>query len=149
MRKVEWMSKRCDPRTLTAHQLMEDQVTTCHSSDRAISVAHKLNDGNFGSVPVIDHAQSLLGMVTEFDVLKCIEAGQDLNTVEVSSLMSTKMFTVDETTPFMDILYLVQQHHLIRVPVVRGKTLIGIVARRDLILGYIKATAVASVQGGS
>ena len=143
MRKVEWMSKRCDPHTLVASQLMEDNVVTCSPTDVAISVAHQLNDGNFGSLPVVDETQSLLGIVTEFDVLKILEAGQDLNSVEVSDVMSTQVSTVEETTPFIEILQLLQAHHLLRVPVVKGKTLVGIVARRDIILGYIKATAVA------
>ena len=145
MRKVEWMSKRCDPRTLVASQLMEDSVITCGPTDVVITVAHQLNDGNFGSLPVVDETQNLVGIVTEFDVLKVIEAGQDLNSVVVSDVMSTQVKTVEETTPFIEILHLLQGHHLLRVPVVKGKTLVGLVARRDLILGYIKATAV----GGS
>ena len=145
MRKVEWMSKRCDPRTLVASQLMEDNVATCNPTDVVIMVAHQLNDGNFGSLPVVDQTQSLLGIVTEFDVLKVLEAGKDLNSVVVSDVMSTEVTTVEETTPFIEILQLLQAHHLLRVPVVKGKTLVGLVARRDIILGYIKATAV----GGS
>ena len=142
MRKVEWMSKRCDPRTLVASQLMEDNVVTCSPSDVVITVAHQLNDGNFGSLPVVDETQNLVGIVTEYDVLKVIEAGQDLNSVVVSGVMSTQVKTVEETTPFIEILQLLQAHHLLRVPVVKGTTLVGLVARRDIILGYIKATAV-------
>ena len=145
MRKVEWMSKRCDPRTLVASQLMEDSVTTCAPTDLVITVAHKLNDGNFGSLPVVDESQNLLGIVTEFDVLKVLEAGQDLHSVVVSDMMCTEVTTVEETTPFMEILQRLQQHHRIRVPVVKGKTLVGVVARRDIILGYIKATTVAGI----
>ena len=143
MRKVEWMSKRCDPRTLVASQLMEDHVIACTPTDFAIRAAHHLNDGNFGSLPVVDQTNSLLGIVTEFDVLRVIEAGQDLNKVKVGDIMSTEVVTVEEMTPFMDILQVIQRHHLLRVPVMREATVVGIIARRDIILGYIKATAVA------
>lgn len=146
MRKVEWMSKRCDPRTLVASQLMEDHVITCFPEDRAIKAAHHLNDGNFGSLPVVDNVRKLVGIVTEFDVLKVIDANLDLNAVTVGQMMSTDLITVKEQTPFPEILTLMQQHHLLRVPVMRDGTIVGILARRDLILGYIKATAVASTR---
>ncbi len=144
MKKVEWLSQRCDPQTLLAEQLMEDEVKTCFPQDVALTVAHKLYDGNFGSLPVVDEANTLVGLVTEFDLLKVIEAGQDLRTTLVSSLMTQEVFTITPKTPFKEIVQLLQRHHLIRVPVVQGKTLLGILARRDIILGYIKATDVGS-----
>ena len=144
MRKVEWISQRCDPKTLVAHQLMEDQVATCQPEDMAITVAHKLYDGSIGSLPVVDAQKSLVGIVSEFDILRAIEAEKDLQHTPVSSIMNAKVVSVSEETGFMDIIKLLQGNHLIRVPVVRGTTLVGILARGDVILGYIKATDVGS-----
>lgn len=61
--------------------------------------------------------------------------------------MSREVVTITEDTPFLDILRLLQKHHLLRVPVLSGRTLKGILARRDIVLGYIKATDVGA--GGS
>ena len=144
MRKVEWISQRCDPKTLLAHQLMEDEVTTCFSEDTALTVAHRLYDGNIGRVPVVDPEKTLIGIGTELDLLHAIEAGRNLRDTPVATIMITKIVTVTEQTPFMEIVRVLQQHHLIRVPVVRGNTLIGILARGDIMLGYIKATDVGS-----
>ncbi|MGB0911021.1 MAG: cyclic nucleotide-binding/CBS domain-containing protein [Nitrospirales bacterium] len=144
MRKVEWISQRCDPKTLEAHQLMEDQVMTCEVEDFALTVAHRLYDGNIGSLPVVNNNKTLVGIVTEFDLLQAIEAGKNLGDIPVSEIMNSQVVTVTEHAPFMDIVALLQQHHLIRVPVVRGDTLVGILARGDIILGYIKATDVGS-----
>ena len=144
MRKVEWISQRCDPKTLAAHQLMEDQVTTCQPEDKAITVAHKLYDGNIGSLPVIDAQKTLLGIVTEFDILRAIETEQNLLQIPVSTIMNPRVVSVTEETSFMEIVKLLQEYHLLRVPVVRGTTLVGILARDDVILGYIKATDVGS-----
>jgi len=144
MRKVEWISQRCDPKTLMAHQLMEDQISTCGPDEMVLIVGHKLYDGNIGSLPVVDRDQLLVGIVTEFDLLQAIECGKDLRSTSVASIMTKEVMTVTEQTPFMDVVHLLQQHHLVRVPVVRGKKLVGILARRDVILGYIKATDVGS-----
>ena len=143
MKKVEWISRRCDPTTLLAHHLMEDNVVTCRPTDSTLDVAHKLYDRNFGSVPVVDEANTLVGMVTEFDLLELMETGKDLRTTTVSDIMTRELVTVTENTPFLEITKLLQRQHLIRVPVVRGEKLVGILARQDVILGYIKATDVA------
>ncbi len=144
MRKVEWISQRCDPKTLVAHQLMEDQVATCLPEDTVLTAAHRLYDSGIGSLPVVDVEKSLLGIVTEFDLLQAIEAEKNLRDTRVSMIMKSQVVSVTEETPFMEIVGLLQRNHLIRVPVLRGKRLVGILARGDVILGYIKATDVGS-----
>ena len=147
MRRVEWLGKRCDPKTLWAHQLMEDHLVTCQPTDSALTAAHKLYEGNCGSVPVVDNDHALLGLVSEYDLLCLMEAEKDLRNIPVSEIMIREVETITEDTPFLDILRLLQKHHLLRLPVLSGRTLKGILARRDIVLGYIKATDVGS--GGS
>jgi len=144
MRRVEWLGKRCDPKTLRAHQLMEDHLVTCQSTDSALTAAHKLYEGNCGSVPVVDNDHAFLGLVSEYDLLCLMEDEKDLRNIPVSEIMSSEVVTITEDTPFLEILRLLQKHHLLRVPVLSGRTLKGILARRDIVLGYIKATDVGS-----
>lgn len=122
---------------------MEDTVVTCHPEDSTLDAAHKLYDRNFGSVPVVDNTNTLLGIVSEFDLLELLVRGKDLRTILVSDIMTRAVVTIAEDTPFLEVTKLLQEHHLLRVPVVKGNRLIGILARRDVILGYIKATDVA------
>ena len=145
MRRVEWLSKRCDPKTLLAHQLMEDHLVTCQPTDSALTAADKLYEGNCGSVPVVDNDHALIGLVSEYDLLCLMEAEKDLRNIPVGDIMSREVVTITEDTAFLDIIRLLQKHHLLRVPVLSGRTLKGILARRDLVLGYIKATDVDAV----
>ena len=60
----------------------------------------------------------------------------------VGDIMSQEyLVTVTEDTTVTDLVDLLQSRHLIRVPVVRGWKLVGIVARRDVVFGYVKALA--------
>ena len=145
MRRVDWLSKRCDPKTLLAHQLMEDHLVTCQLTDSAFTVADKLYEGNCGSVPVVDTDHALLGLVSEYDLLCLMEGAKDFRNIPVGEIMSREVVTITEETPFLNIIRLLQKHHLLRVPVLSGRTLKGIVARRDVVLGYIKATDVDAV----
>jgi len=106
-----------------------------------LTIAEILTKQNFGSVPVVDLYQTLLGLVSEFDLLTALDEGKDLREVKAEDIMTRTVVTVTEDMPFTDLRVLFQRDLLIRVPVVRGKTLVGIVARRDLLYGYAKALA--------
>jgi CBS domain-containing protein len=56
-------------------------------------------------------------------------------------IMTRDVVTVTEEMLVKDLVHLLQERHLVRAPVVKGKTLVGIVARRDAVFGYVKATA--------
>ena len=139
MRRAEWIEKPQDPKKLLAYFLMEDRLVTCHPQDTAQDVAQKLYEWNCGAVPVVEKDKRLVGIVSEFDLLQLIEAEKDLNTIHVADIMTKEVVTIKEDLPFFDTLRLLQNHHLIRVPVVREGKIIGVVARRDVLMGYIKA----------
>jgi len=143
MRRAEYMAKACDPKALLVHQIMEDAVFTCSPKTTGIAVAQLLTERNFGSVPVVDEKRTLLGLISEFDLLKAMTKGQGLAKLTTQDIMTPEeeLVTVTEDTPIMDLTKILQESHLIRVPVVKGKTLVGIVARRDIVFGYVRAVS--------
>ena len=141
MRQTEYKVIAEDHKTLTVRQLMQNAVMTVRPETSGLTVAEILTKQNFGSVPVVDLYQTLLGLVSEFDLLEALAQGKDLREVKAEDLMTRTVVTVTEDMPFTDLMMLFKRDLLIRVPVVRGKTLVGIVARRDLLYGYAKALA--------
>ena len=142
MRATEYFARGCDPNTLVVRQIMEDAVVTTHPTSSAMAVAELLSEQSFGSVPVIDGEGTLRGLVTEFDLLKAVEQGRDLRDVLVSDIMTKEVVTTTEDTPIMTLIHVLQERHLIRVPVVQGHKLVGMVARRDVVFAYVKARAI-------
>lgn len=96
---------------------------------------------NFGAVPIAEHDSTLVGVVSEFDLLRVIDEGRDFRQVTAEQMMTRNVVTVTEEMLVKDLIKLLQERHLIRTPVLRGKTLVGIVSRRDAVFGYVKATA--------
>lgn len=139
MRRIEYSVKGCDPKTLTVRDIMEDAVVTCSPNATGEAMALMLCDRNFGSVPIVDESRTLLGLVSEFDLLKAMTVQQDLRKVKAGDIMSRDVVTVTADMSVTDLVELLQKCHLIRVPVVEGERLVGIVARRDILFGYIKA----------
>ncbi len=92
-----------------------------------------MTHGGFGDVPVVDKDKTLLGIVTEHDLLKAFVEGNDVEDIIAGNIMNKDPISVSEESGFSEIVNILVNKHLIRVPVVRNGKLIGIVARRDII----------------
>lgn len=128
MRRTNTWPKRAIRRRWLCAKFMEEAVIACTPRTTGIAVAQLLTERNFGSVPVVDEQKALLGLISEFDLLKAMTNGKDLRTVMAEGIMTPEgaLVTVTEGVPIMDLAKILEESHLIRVPVVTGKTLIGI-----------------------
>jgi len=141
MRRVDHMIGPKDFATLKAEQFMESAVTYYHVEDTGDKLAGAIAEGGFGSVPILAKDGKVLGIVSEFDLLKAIMEGKELAMVTAGDIMTKGAISVTKDTLATEIIHLLQSKHLIRVAVVDAEgRLIGIVSRRDLLLGYIRAS---------
>lgn len=141
MQRVEHMIGPKDFKTLTAEQFMESAVSYYRAEDAAEKLAEAITEGGFGSVPILAQDGTVVGIVSEFDLLNAIKEGKDLSTVTAGDIMTKGAISVKKNTPATEIIDLLQSKHLIRVAVVDAEgRLLGIVARKDILLGYIRAT---------
>jgi CBS-domain-containing membrane protein len=124
---------------MTVGAIMEKEVQSADKETESNMLASYMMEG-FGSVPIIDENKKLLGIVSEFDLLTALRKGKNLNEVKAGEIMTANPVSVTQDTNVMTLIDVLQNNHLIRVPVVdsTGK-LIGIVARRDLLRGYLQA----------
>lgn len=141
MRAADHFVNVHDPKTLTVRQIMEDDVYTASPDTKGIAIAETMTEGNFGCVPVVEKDFTLVGLISEFDLLRALEEGKDLRQITAEQIMTRNVVTVTEEMLVTDLRHLLQERHLIRTPVVRGTTLVGIASRRDVVFGYVKATA--------
>ena len=143
MRRVDYMVGARDFKTLEAEQFMQDVVTSFRMEDTVDRLAGAMSEGGFGSVPILAKDGKLVGIVSEYDLLKAIEEGKEMTKVTAGEIMVKDPITVARNTPAMEIIHLLQERHFIRTPVVDadGK-LVGVVSRRDLIQGYLRANKV-------
>ena len=140
MRQTEFYLSACDPKTLTVGQLMQDAVTTCTPRTDVSTIASMMTRRNLGSLPVVEQDGTLVGIVTEYDLLQAMIEGRDLRNISAMGVMSTVPVTVTEDRTLVQVAELFQDRYITRVPVVRNKKLVGILARRDLLFGYLKAS---------
>ena len=110
-------------------------------------------------LPVVDASGNLVGVVTEGDFLRRAETGTQFTPPrwleflmgpgpmardyvkahgrKVSEVMTRDAKTVDEDTQLNDVVALMERNHIKRVPVLRGKKLVGIVTRANLLRALV------------
>jgi CBS-domain-containing membrane protein len=122
---------------LTVARFMERDVQVGHRHTKADVLASQMIEG-FGAVPIVDEQQHLVGIVSEFDLLGALEQGRRWGDVSAQDLMSPNPYSVRPETDLGTLVHVLRASQLIRVPVVdaAGK-LVGIVARRDILRGYL------------
>jgi CBS-domain-containing membrane protein len=123
---------------LTVGSVMERAVQSGTKDDGAKILASYMMEG-YGSVPIIDDHSKLIGIVSEFDLLNALRKGKNLDEVVAGDIMTANPVSITQDANVMTLIDVLHNNHLIRVPVVdsTGK-LIGIVARRDLLRGYLQ-----------
>ena len=141
MRRVDFIVGTRDFKTLKAEQFMQDNAFFSYPENSGESIAQVLTEHGFGSLPVVDGDHRLIGIVSEFDLLKVLMEDKSLSDVTAGEIMTPHPMTVSPEISAMDIIKLLEEKHLIRLPVVdeKGK-LVGIVARRDILQGYLSVT---------
>jgi CBS domain-containing protein len=125
-------------------------------SDALISDAARLMlQYGVSGLPVTDANGHLVGIITEGDFLHhegtgawhqrhpwfefLLSPGPLANAYvhshsrRIDEVMTKQVVTVEEDTPVEEIAQLLERHRIKRVPVVRGKTVVGIVSRANLI----------------
>ncbi len=140
MRRVDYMVGGEDFKKMSAAQFMQTDVYYYPKSATGDKLATAITMGGFGSVPIVDQEKKLVGIVSEFDLLKAIRSGRELEKVTAEEIMTANPISVTEDTLSDAIIQLLQEKKLIRVPVVdKAGALMGVVARRDILQGYLKS----------
>jgi CBS domain-containing protein len=125
---------------LTVGAIMEKQVQSAEKDTTAEMIASYMMDG-FGSVPIVDENNKLVGIVSEFDLLAALRKGKKLQDVSAGEILTPNPVSVTQDTDIVTLMDVLQNNHLIRVPVLDNVgNLIGIVARRDLLRGYLQTS---------
>ncbi len=144
--------------SLTAGEIMTREVVSALPSDTVSTVARKLAERGIGGMPVCEADGTLLGVITDADLLKpfstsaiarrrwwldALAEGTDLAAEfkeysradhrTAAELMSRDVVTATEDTPASDLAEMLSEPFNKRVFILRGKQLVGVVTRQDLV----------------
>lgn len=135
--------------------LMTTHVISVAPDDSVLKCVRLMLEYRISGLPVIDAKGNLAGIVTEGDFLRRAEAGTERKRPrwleffagrgrladeyvhshgrKVSEVMTPGPVTITENTPVEEVVHLMEQRRIKRLPVVRGTKVVGIVSRANLL----------------
>jgi CBS domain-containing protein len=111
---------------MKVREIMTKNVITVPEDMPVLDVANLLTERQISAVPVLGQGGSIVGLVSEFDLL----ARQGKTAKDV---MSPGIISVSEDTDVEEVRFLLIERRIRRVPVVSGQRLVGIVSRSDIV----------------
>lgn len=118
---------------MKAAKLMRRPVVAATPRASVRDVAMQLVANGFSGMPVAERDGTVIGVITEADILRALTEGKPLETLAAEDIMTKNVITVDLETPMMDVMKMLQDHHILRVPVTDRGKLVGVISRIDLI----------------
>jgi CBS domain-containing protein len=140
-----------------AADIMTRNVATARPDETVAALARRLAERKVSALPVCDEGGTLLGIVTESDLIRPLGAAGSLGrwwidvlheggevapafldfvrlrSRRAAEVMTREVVTVGEAATVPEIAELMQLHAIKRLPVVREGRLVGIVARADIV----------------
>ena len=123
---------------LRASDVMTYPVVAATPRTTVRDLASQMILGGFSGMPVAERNGSILGVVTEFDVLRAIREEVPLETTTADQIMTREVITVDVDDPVGQVMEILQTAHVLRIPVTRRGRLAGIISRPDLLRSLVE-----------
>ena len=140
---------------MKAHDIMSTKVVTVSPSTSVRDIAALMIERHVSGLPVLNDNGTLVGIVSEGDLLRRPEIGTEKHrrrwvsfftavdeqareftkshALRAGDVMTEQVIHVSEETPLGDVVGLMEKHNIKRLPVLSGGKLVGIVSRVDLL----------------
>lgn len=119
-------------------ELMTKPVFSASKDTPIKDITFELFYGFFSGMPIADSDGKVIGIVTEIDILNQIRDGKDIENLKAGDIMTTNPITVDVNTPLTDVINIMIEKNVIRIPVTKNGHLAGVIARRDILRYYFQ-----------
>lgn len=117
----------------TAKDIMNVGVTCVGEGETIMAAAQHMREHAIGALPVCGGDDRLHGMITDRDiVVKALAAGLDPDATTVGQLVPDVVYSVDGDASIAEILNVMEEHQVRRLPVLDQGRVVGIVTEADI-----------------
>ena len=103
----------------------------------AMGIAVELLTTHTPGAPVVDGEGKFAGLISEFDILRALEAGKDLNRLVAEDIMAKDRIAVTDDTSFDEAVKLMEDKRLLNLPIERNGKVVYSITRHDLLRAWI------------
>jgi CBS domain-containing protein len=117
----------------TAREMMHGGVECIGERETLAQAAKKMRELNVGALPICGEDDRLHGIITDRDiVVKCIAEGGDPQTATAGELATGTPVWVDADASQDEVIQLLSEHKIRRLPVIEDHQLVGMISEADV-----------------
>ena len=121
----------------TVGQIMATNPLHFYAGQNVLAIAIALLSSHIAGAPVIDAKGKYRGFINEYDVMKALETGKDLNKLTAEDIMRKDRIVVSGSTPITEAYKLMERHHVLNLPIEKNGKVVCSVSRHDLLRAWI------------
>jgi len=118
---------------VNAIDIMNRPVLGAAKSASARDLAIQMLMGGFSGIPITERDGTVVGIVSELDIIRALRAGKPLDTITAAEIMTTEVITVNADATVEEIMEIMDKKQIVRVPVLEDGKLVGVVSRPDVL----------------
>jgi CBS domain-containing protein len=117
-----------------ARDVMTTEPSCCTAAATLDQVAKLMVQNDCGEIPVVDRAEKLIGVITDRDIVcRVVAKGKNPSAVTAAECMSEPVVVVNEDTTLDDVMSVMEENQIRRVPVVDASgCCCGIISQADV-----------------
>jgi len=144
--------------TLKARDIMRHGEILTVSPNTTVGDFQKLLvEDDVSAAPVVNSSGDLIGLVSQRDVIQLLhdeftssplpnaKFTEKLRERKIADIMETRLHTVTPETDLATVAKILRRHHIHRVLVVQGKSLVGIISTLDFVRPFEDPQLVAAI----
>ncbi len=129
-----------------ASEIMKTDLITVRKDTPIYEAISTMVESNITGLPVVEGDMTLVGIITEKDVLSLLYNFED-KPGAVEDYMTEKIITFGPEDSITDVAQSFKSNHFRRVPIVAGGKIVGVISRKDII-AYISKTRRQAAKAG-
>ena len=118
-------------------QIRGTNTLTLRAGQNGMVVALELLSSHMHGAPVVNERDEFMGFISEFDVLRALEAGKDLSLLTAEDLMVHDRIVATPETTIEKAVQIMEEKRLLNLPVQKDGRVVYCVTRHDLLRAWI------------
>ncbi len=113
--------------------IMTKNVVCINRNVPVVDAIRLMSKKNITGVPVVEDDMTLLGIISEQDVLRLFHTYDDEKDRTVNDFMTQPAIHFEENESLLDVCYCLRDNSIRRVPVTSSGRVVGVISRSDIL----------------
>ena len=123
---------------LKAKDIMTKKVLSVKQDTSVVDAIRLMAKNNISGIPVVEDDMTLVGILSEQDVLRLFHTYEDEKDRAVNDFMTQPAIHFEENELLLDVCYCLRDNAIRRVPVTSNGKVSGVISRSDILKCILK-----------